>query len=45
MNEWLYLTVPLRTGLFVLLGLDLWKRVDNEGASIGLGCLGKGDEL
>jgi hypothetical protein len=45
MNEWLYVTVLLRTGLFVLLGLDLWKRVDNEGASIGLGCLGKGVEL
>jgi len=27
MNEWLYLTVPLRTGLFVLLVVELWRRV------------------
>ncbi len=27
MNEWLYLTVPLRTGLLVLLAADLWKGV------------------
>jgi len=26
MNEWLYLTVPLRTGLFVLLAVELWRR-------------------
>lgn len=25
MNEWLYLTVPLRTGLFVLLAVELWR--------------------
>ncbi|HEC34677.1 MAG TPA: DUF2029 domain-containing protein [Chloroflexi bacterium] len=27
LNEWLYLTVPLRTGLFVLLAIELWRRV------------------
>lgn len=27
MNRWLYLTVPLRTGLFVALGVGLWRRV------------------
>ena len=27
MNEWLYLTVPLRTGLLVLLAADLWKGI------------------
>jgi hypothetical protein len=26
MNEWLYLTVSLRTGIFVLLAIDLWQR-------------------
>jgi hypothetical protein len=26
MNEWLWLTVPLRTGLFLLMGMDLWRR-------------------
>jgi hypothetical protein len=27
LNQWLYLTVPLRTGLFVLLLVDLWGAV------------------
>jgi hypothetical protein len=27
LNQWLYLTVPLRTGLFVLLLVDLWRAV------------------
>lgn len=27
LNQWLYLTVPLRTGVFVLLAVDLWQRV------------------
>jgi hypothetical protein len=27
LNEWLYLTVPLRTGLFLLLAYELWKQV------------------
>ena len=27
LNQWLYLTVPLRTGLFVLLIVELWRRV------------------
>jgi len=27
LNHWLYLTVPLRTGLFVLLVVELWRRV------------------
>jgi hypothetical protein len=27
LNQWLYLTVPLRTGLFVLLVMDLWQAV------------------
>jgi hypothetical protein len=27
LNEWLYLTVPLRTGLFVLLAVELWREV------------------
>jgi hypothetical protein len=27
LNQWLYLTVPLRTGLFVLLVAELWPRV------------------
>jgi len=27
LSEWLYLTVPLRTGLFVLLVVELWRRV------------------
>jgi hypothetical protein len=33
MNEWLYLTVLLRTGLFVLLALDLWKRLSDASGS------------
>jgi hypothetical protein len=27
LNQWLYLTVVLRTGLFVLLLVELWRRV------------------
>jgi len=27
LNHWLYLTVPLRTGLFVLLCAELWRRL------------------
>jgi hypothetical protein len=27
LNQWLYLTVPLRTGLFVWLVVELWRRV------------------
>ncbi len=27
LNEWLYLTVSLRTGLFVLLAIELWREV------------------
>jgi len=27
LNQWLYLTVPLRTGLFVLLIVELWRKV------------------
>jgi hypothetical protein len=27
LNHWLYMTVPLRTGLFVLLVVELWRRV------------------
>jgi len=27
LNQWLYLTVPLRTGLLVLLAVELWRRV------------------
>lgn len=27
LNQWLYLTVPLRAGLFVLLVVELWRRV------------------
>jgi hypothetical protein len=27
LNQWLYLTVPLRTGIFVLLGIEQWRRV------------------
>jgi hypothetical protein len=27
LNQWLYLTVPLRTGLFVLLLIELWRAV------------------
>jgi len=26
LNEWLWVTVPLRTGLFVLLAVELWRR-------------------
>jgi len=33
MNGWLYLTVPLRTGLFVLLGVDLWRKVTATGTA------------
>ena len=27
LNGWLYLTVPVRTGLFVLLAIELWRKV------------------
>jgi hypothetical protein len=27
LNHWLYLTVPVRTGLFVLLVVELWRRM------------------
>jgi hypothetical protein len=27
MKHWLYVTVPLRTLLFVMLGVDLWRRM------------------
>ncbi|MEA3375489.1 MAG: glycosyltransferase family 87 protein [Chloroflexota bacterium] len=30
MNEWLYITVPLRSGLLVLLALDLWKHLHTK---------------
>jgi len=30
LNEWLYLTVPLRTGLSVLLAIELWRRVRSQ---------------
>lgn len=30
MNGWLYVTVPLRTALFVLLGVELWEQLTAE---------------
>jgi hypothetical protein len=30
LNQWLYLTVLLRTGLFVLLVVDLWQAMRNR---------------
>jgi hypothetical protein len=30
MNEWLYVTIPLRTGLLALMSLDLWKQVNSK---------------
>ncbi len=31
LNQWLYLTVPVRTVLFVLLAIDLWRVVRGKG--------------
>jgi hypothetical protein len=30
MERWLYVTVPLRTGLFVLLSIELWRWMDKK---------------
>jgi len=36
MNEWLYLTVLLRTGIFLLLAVELWRKVQRTSHEVGL---------
>jgi hypothetical protein len=36
MNEWLYLTVPLRTGLLLLLAVDLWRQLSIGATALDL---------